>query len=171
MMKNASGSRQPDTALESYPQTRARIASGHLIHCFPWRCRRALTQASSSLCVAAAYKHGIVCSDDLVIVGGALEISAAQDGIHANDSARFAGAALTISAGDDGVTVSNDDETAYICVESGSISTAGVDLTGGIKYHKIMDDTLYARRCGIRPGTAEPLRCIPARWPPLRRQR
>ena len=69
---------------------------------------------SGSLCVTAAYKHGIVCNDDLVIVGGTLEVTAPQDGIHANDSARLANAELTINAGDDGITVSNDTETGYV---------------------------------------------------------
>ncbi|MCH5317834.1 MAG: carbohydrate-binding domain-containing protein [Eubacterium sp.] len=77
---------------------------------------------SGSLTVSAEYKHGIVCNDDLVAVGGNIEITAAQDGIHANDSARFADVDITISAGDDGITVSNDDETAYIYIESGNIT-------------------------------------------------
>ena len=75
-----------------------------------------------SLTVTAPYKHGIVCNDDLVIAGGTIHITAAQDGVHANDSVSFANADLTVSAGDDGVTVSNDDETAWLYVESGTIS-------------------------------------------------
>ncbi|MCI9444818.1 MAG: carbohydrate-binding domain-containing protein [Oscillospiraceae bacterium] len=77
---------------------------------------------SGSLLVSAAYKHGIVCNNDLVITGGNITISAVQDGIHANDSVRIRDAALSISAGDDGITVSNDDETAFLYVESGSIT-------------------------------------------------
>ena len=77
---------------------------------------------SGSLCVTAEYQHAIVCNDDLVVIGAVMEITAPQDGIHANDSARFAEAAITINAGDDGVTVSNDAETGYVYVESGSIS-------------------------------------------------
>ena len=57
-----------------------------------------------------------------MIAGGTINITAAQDGVHANDSVSFANADLTVSAGDDGVTVSNDDETAWLYVESGSIS-------------------------------------------------
>lgn len=74
-----------------------------------------------SLQVTAEYQHAIVCNDDLVVAGGTLDITAAQDGIHANDSARFTDAAVTIRAGDDGVTVSNDDETGYIYFASGSM--------------------------------------------------
>ncbi len=77
---------------------------------------------SGSLRVTAAYQHGIVCNDDLVITGGTLEVTAAQDALHANDSVRLKDADLTLSAGDDGITASNDDETAYIYVESGSVT-------------------------------------------------
>lgn len=75
-----------------------------------------------SLSVSARCRHGIVCNDDLVISGGNISITAAQDGIHANDSARICLAQLTISAGDDGITVSNDEETGYVYIASGSIS-------------------------------------------------
>lgn len=77
---------------------------------------------TGSLSVTAGYRHAIVCNDDLVITGGNIEITAPQDGIHANDSARLANADIMINAGDDGITVSNDDETGYIYIESGSIT-------------------------------------------------
>ena len=77
---------------------------------------------SGSLTVTAPYKHGIVCNDNLVIAGGTINITAKQDGVHAHDSVKFANADLTVYAGDDGVTVSNDDETAYLYVESGTIT-------------------------------------------------
>ena len=75
-----------------------------------------------SLTVTAPYKHGIVCNDNLVIAGGTIHITAAQDGVHANDSVSFANADLIVYAGDDGITVSNDDETAWLYVESGTIT-------------------------------------------------
>ena len=110
-----------------------------------------------TLRVTAAYKHGIVCNDDLVIAGGDIEITAAQDGIHANDSARFANAELTIRAGDDGITVSNDDETAYVYVESGHISIPScyegieaIDITiaGGVIDIRPTDDGINANGRG-----------------------
>ena len=55
-----------------------------------------------SLTVTAEYQHGIVCNDDLVISGGTLNVTAAQDALHANDSVRVRNADLTLSAGDDG---------------------------------------------------------------------
>lgn len=77
---------------------------------------------NGSLNVAAEYMHGIVCNDDLVITGGTVTVDAVQDGIHANDSVRITNADINISAGDDGITVSNDDETAFLYIESGNIN-------------------------------------------------
>ncbi len=77
---------------------------------------------AGALTVTAEYQHAIVCNDDLVITGGTLDLTAAQDGLHANDSVRISDADITIHAGDDGVTVSNDDETAYFYMESGSLT-------------------------------------------------
>ena len=108
---------------------------------------------SGSLSVTAGFRHAIVCNDDLVITGGNIEIEAAQDGIHANDSARFAGANITINAGDDGITVSNDDETGYVYIESGNINIPtcyegieAVDITvaGGILDITPTDDGINA---------------------------
>ena len=112
---------------------------------------------SGSLTVTAEYKHGIVCNDDLVITGGAIDVTAAQDGIHANDSVRFANADLTVNAGDDGITVSNDDESAYVYVESGSINILScyegieaIDITiaGGVIYILPTDDGINANGRG-----------------------
>ena len=77
---------------------------------------------TGELVIDAAYRHGIVCNDDLVIAGGNLTIHAAEDGIHANDSVRVRDAAISIAAGDDGITVSNEEETSFLYVASGNIS-------------------------------------------------
>ena len=76
---------------------------------------------AGSLRVTAEYRHGIVCNDDFVLTGGTVDITAAQDAVHANDSVRIRDAVLTLSAGDDGITVSNDEETSFLYVESGEI--------------------------------------------------
>ena len=77
---------------------------------------------SGSLTVTTGYQHAVVCNDDLVITGGQISVMAPQDGLHANDSVRIAGANLTIQAGDDGITASNDDNTSYFYMESGSVT-------------------------------------------------
>lgn len=77
---------------------------------------------NGTLNVTAEYQHGIVCNDDLVITGGSIAVEAVQDGFHANDSVRIKDAEISIFAGDDGITASNDDETAYLYIESGEVS-------------------------------------------------
>lgn len=112
---------------------------------------------SGSLEVSAAYKHGIVCNDDLAITGGNITVTAAQDGVHANDSVRIRDAALTISAGDDGITASNDDDTAFLYVASGSIyipacyeglEAVNITIAGGAIGIMPEDDGVNANRNG-----------------------
>lgn len=108
---------------------------------------------TGSLQVTAEYQHGIVCNDDFVMTGGTLDITAAQDAVHANDSVRIKDASLTLSAGDDGITVSNDDETSFIYVESGDIyipscceglEAVQITIAGGTFDIKPTDDGLNA---------------------------
>ena len=116
---------------------------------------------SGSLTVAGEYQHGIVCNDDLVIAGGTVAVTAAQDGLHANDSTRIANADLTITAGDDGVTVSNDENTGYFYMESGSITipscyegveAVNVTIDGGTIDITSTDDGINANGTGsVRP--------------------
>ena len=112
---------------------------------------------SGSLTVAGEYQHGIVCNDDLVIAGGTVTVTAAQDGLHANDSARIANADLTITAGDDGVTVSNDENTGYFYMESGSVTipscyegveAVNVTIDGGTLDITSTDDGINANGTG-----------------------
>ncbi|MBQ9210553.1 MAG: carbohydrate-binding domain-containing protein [Clostridia bacterium] len=58
---------------------------------------------SGTLTITAAYRHGLVAKDDLVITGGTLSITAPQDGIHVNETFSFTEASLTITAGDDAI--------------------------------------------------------------------
>ncbi len=108
---------------------------------------------AGSLRVTAEYQHGIVCNDDFVITGGTLNITAVQDAIHANDSVRIKDADLMLSAGDDGITVSNDEETSFLYVESGNITIPScsegleavqITIAGGTLDMKPIDDGLNA---------------------------
>ncbi|MCI8331856.1 MAG: carbohydrate-binding domain-containing protein [Clostridiales bacterium] len=112
---------------------------------------------NGSLNVTAKYQHGIVCNDDLVITGGTIDITAVQDGFHAHDSIRIKDADITISAGDDGITVSNDDETSYLYIESGHISIPScyegleaiqITIAGGTIDIYPSDDGINANGCG-----------------------
>lgn len=112
---------------------------------------------TGTLSVDAAYYHGIVCNDDLVIAGGNITVNAVQDGIHANDSVRIRDAVISVSAGDDGITVSNDDETAFLYIESGEITILtcyegleAIDITiaGGTINIRATDDGINANGTG-----------------------
>ena len=90
---------------------------------------------SGSLTLEGAYKHGIDVNDELVITGGKLTITAAQDAIHVNDGICIGGGELVIAAGDDAIHC----ETS-IYIESGSvvilscyegIEAVTVDIAGG----------------------------------------
>lgn len=112
---------------------------------------------SGTLNITAEYQHGIVCNDDLVITGGNISITAVQDGLHANDSIRIKNSTIHISAGDDGITASNDDETAYLYVESGKINISScyegleaieVTIAGGTIDIAATDDGINANGSG-----------------------
>ena len=112
---------------------------------------------AGSLRVTAEYQHGIVCNDDLVITGGPLYVTAAQDTIHANDSVRICNAELTLSAGDDGITASNDEGTSFIYVESGTVTIPNcyegleaiqITIAGGIIDIDPTDDGINANGNG-----------------------
>ena len=79
-------------------------------------------EGTGALNVTGNMKHGIVCNDDCVFSSGTVCVTAKQDAVHAHDSVTVKGASLTLSAGDDGITVSNDEQTDYLLVESGSVT-------------------------------------------------
>ncbi len=114
---------------------------------------------NGALYVTAAYQHGIVCNDDLVLTGGSVTVEAVQDGFHANDSVRIKDTDINISAGDDGITVSNDNETAFLHIESGNINISSccegleaIDITiaGGTINITPTDDGINANGSGNR---------------------
>ena len=116
---------------------------------------------AGSLNVTAEYRHGIVCNDNLVITGGTVEVTAKQDAVHVNDSALIREADLTLFAGDDGITVSNDEETSFLYVESGNIripscreglEAVRITIAGGTLDIQPADDGLNA--CGYSGNSA-----------------
>lgn len=83
-----------------------------------------------SLRITDACGDGITSRDDLRIVQGTLEITAADDGIMGRDLVAVSGGSITITAGGDGIKSTNDseDEVGNIAILGGSFSiTAGAD--------------------------------------------
>ena len=82
---------------------------------------------SGGLTVNAEYRHGIAANDDLVITGGTITVTAAEDAIHAKDSIRIKEASITVDGGDDGVVTSNEEENGYLYIESGILNIKAAD--------------------------------------------
>lgn len=88
-------------------------------------------QGGGTLYINGAYKHGIVCKDNLEIKDGTYIIEAVEDGINANDSLTVNGGIFHISAGDDGMHV---DE--IFTVNNGDITVA--ESYEGLEGHQIV---------------------------------
>ena len=73
--------------------------------------------------------HGIVSKDNLVIAGGAYNISAANHAIAANDSIRIARASITAKSGKDAIHAENKNDASlgyvYICDGDYNLNAAG----------------------------------------------
>ena len=80
---------------------------------------------NGTLCVSGEYAHGIVCNDSLKITAGNISVSANEDAIHANDCVCIKEVTLDLKSSDDGITVSNDEQTDYMYIESGDIKITG----------------------------------------------
>ena len=88
-------------------------------------------QGGGTLYINGAYKHGIVCKDNLEIKDGTYIIEAAEDGVKANDSLTVNGGIFHISAGDDGMHV---DE--IFTVNNGDITVA--ESYEGLEGHQVI---------------------------------
>lgn len=88
-------------------------------------------QGGGTLYINGAYKHGIVCKDNLEIKDGTYIIEAAEDGVNANDSLTVNGGIFHISAGDDGMHV---DE--IFTVNNGDITIA--ESYEGLEGHQVI---------------------------------
>lgn len=85
---------------------------------------------SGSLTVQSPAGHGAVSKDDLVITGGAIQITAAGHGLSANDSIRIADGSFRIQAGSDGLEADNDTDATlgFVYISGGQFDiTAGAD--------------------------------------------
>lgn len=92
-----------------------------------------------TLNVTAAYRHAVCSKDDLTVVSGTYNISAAEDGLRGRDSVKIRDGVFSIAAGGDGIKSNKD-----------SKPTKGfVSIDGG---------TFDSRRATVRPRTPIPQR-------------
>lgn len=85
---------------------------------------------SGRLAVKGGYLDGIHSKDDIVITGGILDVTAANNGIKGKDYVAASGGEITVIAENDGVKSTNSDDPSlgFIYVEAGSFDiTAGGD--------------------------------------------
>lgn len=85
---------------------------------------------SGFLIINAAYGHGIVSKDDLVITSGNYKITSAGHGIEGKDSVRIADGDFAIISDKDGIHADNTDDATlgFIYISGGSFNiTAGTD--------------------------------------------
>lgn len=79
---------------------------------------------SGTLTIHAAYGHGIVSKDDLVITSGTYDITAARHALSGKDSVRIADGVFTLNAKKDGIHSENtdNDEKGFIYIADGTFS-------------------------------------------------
>ncbi len=115
-----------------------------------------VVNGSGSLSVTSEQGSGIVCKDDLKLVDGTVDVTAANHGLEAEASVRATGGTYTIVAGVDGIHCENADDATegWIYVEGGSFditaTSDGIDagyileVAGGTITVAATDDGLHA---------------------------
>lgn len=93
---------------------------------------------SGKLTVNAAYGHGIVSKDDLVLTGGEYSITSEKQALSGKDSIRVADGTYTLNAGKDGLHSENTDDTSkgFIYIANGTFDITcdcdGIDASGAV---------------------------------------
>lgn len=79
---------------------------------------------NGTLTLWAAYGHGIVSKDDLVITGGTYNITSASSSLSGKDSVRIADGSFSLTSGKDAIHSENEDNTekGFIYIEGGSFT-------------------------------------------------
>ncbi len=104
---------------------------------------------TGSLSISAAYGHGIVSKDDLVLTGGNYQITAASHALSGKDSVRIAAGNFQLNAGKDGIQAdysteteeaSDDRSKGFIYIAGGEFQiTAGDDGMQASSFAQIAD--------------------------------
>ncbi len=120
---------------------------------------------SGALAVTGASKHAICSNDDLVITGGALTVTAAQDALRGKDCIKIADGAITVNAGDDAFH-----SDAFFYAKGGEITVEScyegyegekVIIDGGNHRITASDDALNAALSDSDPGLESTMPAAP----------
>ncbi|MBP7185787.1 MAG: carbohydrate-binding domain-containing protein [Ruminococcus sp.] len=84
---------------------------------------------SGSLTVNGNYMNGIQSKDDIVITGGTITVTAANDGIKGKDYVAVADGDFTVDAGGDGIKSTNaeDEGMGFVYIEGGKFDITAVN--------------------------------------------
>lgn len=84
---------------------------------------------TGSLTVSGNTNDGIASKDGLVILGGTIEVTAADDGIRGKDYLIISGGTATVTAEGDGLKSDNedDDTVGYILIQAGTVTVSAGD--------------------------------------------
>ena len=76
---------------------------------------------TGSLSVIGNFKHGIKCSDNLIVTSGTINVTSINDGIRGKDSVLILDGNITVDAGGDGLTATNAEDASkgWIKVDGG----------------------------------------------------
>ena len=86
---------------------------------------------AGTLTVQGNYRHAVNSKDDLIVICGALNVTAAEDGLRGKDGVGIDAGEVTISCGGDGIHSSGDadkPEKGWVSLDGGTLTvTAGSD--------------------------------------------
>ena len=111
---------------------------------------------SGSLNVEGRYKHAIKTVDDLVITGGTLTVSSAEEALKGRDSVTITDGNIKIDAAGDGIKSDNDEDedSGWVLIEGGTFDISagdngieaevGLEITGGTFDISSGQDTLHS---------------------------
>lgn len=97
---------------------------------------------SGALTVKAAYRHGICSKDDLVICGGTIQVTSAEDALRGRDCVKIADGTFIIDAGEDAIKSNNDEDPTrgFVSIDGGTFAiNAGDDAVHG-EFAVFVDD-------------------------------
>lgn len=122
-----------------------------------------------TLTVDGTVADGIASKDDLVIVGGTIQVTAIDDGIRGKNSVKITDGIITVDVGGDGITSDDDggtDDVGLVTITGGTLAitadTDGIDATntasidGGMITIDAGDDAIHAdARLSVSAGSID----------------